>query len=94
MRISKQEQLLEIKDSVKELTENLADLQLHLRQLELQIASEPPSDTFVVGDIIEITNNCQGFKGTHGKVIYTTAKQCTIRDFSRKRTQKNVLTSY
>ena len=62
MRISKQEQLLEIKDSVKELTENLADLQLHLRQLELKIANKPPSYTFVIGDILEITNTLLGFK--------------------------------
>ena len=59
MRISKQEQLLEIKDSVKELTENLANLQLRLRQLEHEIASESPSYTFVVGDILEYLS---GFK--------------------------------
>lgn len=89
MNISKQEQLLEIKDSMKELTENSSNLQLHLHQLEQKIEIESPSETFVKGDTLQTMNNYHGLRRTQGKIIYTTVKQCTIRDSSKKTHTRN-----
>ena len=84
MSNSKQTQLQEIRDNVTDLTRNLDSLRLNIRRLEQEIASDSPSETFVIGDTLQITNNYLGLRGTQGKVIYTTAKQCTIRDSSKK----------
>ena len=69
---------------MRDLTEILANLQLNIRQLDQDIERESPSEAFVKGDTLQITNNYKGLRGTQGIVTHTTPKQCTIRDSSGK----------
>ena len=90
---SKQDRIKEIQDDVNELTDQLASLKLRLEQ-EIESPSETLPEPFIEGDILEITNNYKGLKGTQGKVIYTTAKQCTIRELNSRKTHTRARTNF
>ena len=64
MLISKKDQLLEIKEHVRDLTETVADIQLNITQLEQEIESESTSEAFIKGNILQITNTYLGLLGT------------------------------
>ena len=83
MKVSKIEQLKRIKDNVTDSTVTLENLKLDIDCLEETLRTTPLSEEFIVWDYLEITNNYLGKKGTVRKVIFTTKKQCIIRDSNR-----------
>ena len=66
MKISKKEDFQRIKDNVTDLTETLADLKLDIAQPEQEIETKTTPEEFKKGDILQITNNYLGKRGTTG----------------------------